>query len=154
MKPRWRNILPNSFTSSRDSFSFLSSLYICYLHICWLMQACMCWFMVSLNSGTQVLIYHLFLPKLYYMEQVMLTNNEGLCQIAGNCSRMACITIALPNWGFAFAPCPLLWPQPWIVDTLLIDSLVWLPRINVITKVTMISLFIGIKDISTTAPPN
>ena len=129
-------------------------IYICYLHICWLMQACMCWFMVSLNSGTQVLIYHLFLPKLYNMEQVMLTNNEGLCQIAGNCSRMACITIALPNWGFAFAPCPLLWPQPWIVDTLLIDSLVWLPRINVITKVTMISLFIGIKDISTTAPPN
>ena len=28
MKPRWRNILPNTFTSSRDSFSFLSSIYI------------------------------------------------------------------------------------------------------------------------------
>ena len=44
----------------------------------------MWWFIMSLNSGTQVLIYHLFLPKLYNMEQVMLTNNEGLSQIGGN----------------------------------------------------------------------
>ena len=81
-------------------------------------RAQLCWFIMSLNSGTQVLIHHILLPKLYNLEQVMFTNNEGLCQIAGNCSRLAWITIALPNWGFAYALCPLLWPQPWIVDTL------------------------------------
>ena len=111
-------------------------------------RAQLCWFIMSLNSGTQVLIHHILLPKLYNLEQVMFTNNEGLCQIAGNCSRLAWITIALPNWGFAYALCPLLWPQPWIVDTILIDSLEWLPRINVITKVTMVSLFIDISKIS------
>ena len=39
--------------------------YICYMHICWfiicsLMQACRRWLIMFLNSGTQVLIYHLF----------------------------------------------------------------------------------------------